>query len=180
MGAIQLEFPTYAYFTTYFLWTLYSFNSGHFVSTIKQQNLLFSIEVACDPCALGCALFHEVAKCSTVLSSAWSLLDHIWASGKTTPINSYLNHSHHYQFCKPATRFWMMQALIVDQLLAIQKLQQFIAFVHPNHDGCSMTKFVAHLNPHWWNNSQTACSFPDYGDLVVGMSHVIIRVHTST
>jgi hypothetical protein len=30
--------------------------------------------------------------------------------------------------------FWMMQALIVDKLLAIQKLQLIITFVHPNHN----------------------------------------------
>ncbi len=40
----NLEFPAFAYFTTNFPWAVYGFNSGHFVSSFKQQNLQFSIE----------------------------------------------------------------------------------------------------------------------------------------
>jgi hypothetical protein len=75
--------------------------------------------------------------------------------------------------------FWLLQASIVEQLHAIQKLRLFIAFVHPDHDGCSMTKFVAQLHPQGWIISKTQCSFPDYGNSVVGTSSVVIGIHNS-
>jgi hypothetical protein len=74
--------------------------------------------------------------------------------------------------------FWLLQASIVEQLHTIQKLRLFIAFVHPNQNGCSMTKFVAQLHPQGWIISRTQCSFPDYS--VVGTSLVLIGIHNST
>ncbi len=88
------DLPIIAYSASHFPWVIYGFNSGHFVSTIKQRNFPFSIRLACNPYARGRALFHEVAKCSTVLPSAGALLDHISASGITSPVNGYLIHSH--------------------------------------------------------------------------------------
>jgi hypothetical protein len=164
------DLPIIAYSASHFPWVIYGFNSGHFVSTIKQRNFPFSIRLACNPYARGRALFHEVAKCSTVLPSAGALLDHISASGITSPVNGYLIHSHWYQSSEPTTTFGLLQASIVEQLHAIQKLRLFIAFVHPDHDGRSVTKFVAQLHPHGWIISKTQCSFPDYGNSVVGTS----------
>ncbi len=68
----------------------------------------------------------------------------------------------------------------MEQLHAIQKLRLFIAFVHPDHDGHSVTKFVAQLHPQGWIISKTQCSFPYYGDSVVGTSLVLIGIHNST
>jgi hypothetical protein len=141
------ELPVIAYSASHFPWAVYGFNSGHFVSSIEQQNLHFLIILACDPYAHGRALFHKVAKCPTVLPSAGAFLDHIRASGNTSPINGYLIHSHRCQSSKPTTTFWLLQASVVEQLYAIRKLRLFIAFIHPDHDGCSVTKFVTRLHP---------------------------------
>jgi hypothetical protein len=68
----------------------------------------------------------------------------------------------------------------VEQLHATQKLCLFIAFVHPDHNGHSMTRFVMQLHPQGWIISRTQCSFPDYGDSVIGTSLVLIGIHNST
>jgi hypothetical protein len=38
-------------------WAIYGFNSGHFSSTIQALGLPFTIVLACNPFANGCALF---------------------------------------------------------------------------------------------------------------------------
>jgi hypothetical protein len=141
------EPPVIAYSASHFPWAVYGFNSGHFVSTIEQRNLPFLIILACDPYAHGRALFHKITKCPTLLPSAGALLDHICASGNTSPIDGYLIHSHRYQSSEPTTTFWLLQASIVEQLYAIRKLHLFVAFIHPDHDGRSVTKFATRLHP---------------------------------
>jgi hypothetical protein len=108
------EFTALAYSVMRFRWAAYGFNSGHFISTIKQRNLPFSIVLACDPYAHGCALLNEVAKFQNVLHGASALLNHIGASGNASPIEGYIIHSHCYQSSKPSTAFWLLQASIVD------------------------------------------------------------------
>ncbi len=68
----------------------------------------------------------------------------------------------------------------MEQLYAIRKLHLFIAFIHPDHDGGSVTKFVTRLHPQGWIISKSVCSFLDYGDLVVGTCSVLIGIHDST
>jgi hypothetical protein len=63
-----------------------------------------------------------------------------------SPVDGYLIHSHGYQSSKPTTTFWLLQASVVEQLHAIQKLRLFIVFIHPDYDGRSMTKFVVQLH----------------------------------
>ncbi len=43
------EFPALAFRVTHFAWALYSFNSGHFLSSIVERNLPFIVTLACDP-----------------------------------------------------------------------------------------------------------------------------------
>jgi hypothetical protein len=45
------EYPVFAFRASHFVWAVYSFNSGHFASTISKQNLPFSVLLACDPFA---------------------------------------------------------------------------------------------------------------------------------
>ncbi len=135
---------------SHFPWAVYGFNSGHFVSTIKQRKLPFLIILACDSYAHSCALFHKVTKCPMVLPSTGALLDHIRASKNTSSIDEYLIHSHRYQSSKPTTTFWLLQAYIVEQLYATRKLCLLVAFIHLDHDGCSVTKFVTRLHPQGW------------------------------
>jgi hypothetical protein len=174
------EFPALAYRGMIFSWAIYGFNSGHFLLTVSKRNLPFSVVLACDPFEYGRALFHEFSACPTILPSAGALLDHIGASGKQVPLDWYLIHSHRYQTNEPATTFWGIQASIVIQLRSIWKFNLFIAFVHPDHNGRSVSKFVKQLTSSGWVLSRTTCLFPDFGGLVIGKASIIVGVHDST
>ena len=112
--------------------------------------------------------------------SASAILDHICRSGDQSLIDGYFIHSHCYQTSKPTTAFWSIQTSIVTQLQAIWKLRAFIAFVHPDHDSRSVSKFVTQLSTSGWVISSTKCSFLDYGDSVIGTTTVVVGVHTNT
>ena len=153
-----------AYRASHFIWAMYGFNSGHFSLTIIKRNLLFRVVLACDPYESNRALLHEFVRCPTILPSASALLDHVRASADQGPIDGYLIHSHRYQNSDPATAFWAIQASIVAQLRVIHRLNLFVAFVHPDHDGCSVSKFVKTLTSSSWVISSTKFLFLDLGD----------------
>jgi hypothetical protein len=176
----NLEFPALAFCLACFNWVVYLFNLGHFTSTIFMRNLPFDISLACNPYAYGRALFVEFTKCQCILPSATALLDHIRGSGDQSLIDGYLIHSHHYQASEPTTAFWSLQASIVAQLQAIWKLRMFVAFVHPDHNSCSVSKLVTQLSNPGWVISSTKCSFPDYGDSIVGTTTIVVGVHMNT
>jgi hypothetical protein len=133
-----------------------------------------------NPFAYGRALFHEVARCSDVFDGANALLDHIRASGQSYSIDGYLIHSHRYLASESTTVFWTLQASIVENLFNLRRLRIFVAFVHPDHDGRSVSKFVRQLHIGGWVITRTDALFPDFGDSVVGTVSVIIGIHTST
>jgi hypothetical protein len=81
---------------------------------------------------------------------------------------------------EPATTFWNIQAAIVTQLRLIWQLNLFVAFVHPDHDGRSVSKFVNQLLSSGWVLSRTTCSFPNFGDLVIRRANLVMGVHDST
>jgi hypothetical protein len=56
----------------------------------------------------------------------------------------------------------------------------FVAFVHPDHDSRSSSKFVTQLSNSGWVIFFTKCSFPDYGDSIVGTTTIIVGVHLNT
>jgi hypothetical protein len=164
-----------------FTWEIYGFNTGHSVSTISKHNIPFQTVLACNPYESNCALFREFAQsCPHILPSTASLLDHIRGSGDSGSINGYIIHSHRYQSSKPASAFWSIQASIVAQLCLIQHLNICIAFVHPDHNGCAVTKFCSQLKLLGWILSITKCFFPHYGDSVAGNLSLIVGVHDST
>ncbi len=140
----------------------------------------FAVTLACDPYAYGRALFTEFTDCRCILPSAAALLDHIRGSGEPGLIDGYLIHSHRYQTSEPTHAFWSIQASIVTQMHLIRKLRLFVAFVHPDHDGRSVAKFIAQLSHSGWVISLMKCYFPDYGDSVVGTTTIIVGVHTNT
>jgi hypothetical protein len=129
----------------HFVWAIYGFNLGHVLSTMSKRNLPFHVVLACNPYESNQALFHEFVWCPLVLPSAAALLDHTCGLGDQGPIDGYLIHSHRYQNSEPATAFWTIQASIVAQLCIIQKLNVFVAFVHPDHDGRAVTNFMSLL-----------------------------------
>jgi hypothetical protein len=101
-------------------------------------------------------------------------------SGNQSLLNGYLIHSHRYQTSEPTNAFWSLQASIVAQLQAIRKLRLFVAFVHPDHDSRSSSKFVTQLTKSWWVISATKCSFPEYGDSIVSTMTILVGVHMNT
>ncbi len=56
----------------------------------------------------------------------------------------------------------------------------FVAFVHPDHNSRSISKFVTQLSNSGWVISSTKCSFPDYGDSIVGSTTNVMGVHLNT
>ncbi len=174
------EFPVFAYPASCFTCTVYSFNSGHFASTILRSNLPFKILLACNPYAYGCAIFEEFTKCPCILPSAAALLDHIRGSGDNGFIDGYLIHSHHYQTSEPTSAFWNLQIFIVIQLQSIRKLRLFVAFVHSDQNNHCVSKFISQLSAKGWFDSQINCSFPDYGDSTIGATSVVVGIHTNT
>jgi hypothetical protein len=76
--------------------------------------------------------------------------------------------------------FWTIQASIVAQLRIVRKLNAFVAFVHPDHDGRAITKFMSLLKSSGWVLSTTKCLFPDFGNSIIGTTSVIVGVHDST
>jgi hypothetical protein len=159
---------------------MYLFNSGHFASTISKRNLPFDVLLACDPYAYGRALFNKFTGCRCIFPSAAALLDHIHGSGDQSLLNGYLIHSHCYQTSEPTNAFWSRQASIVAQFQAIQKLLLFVAFVHPDHDSRSISKFITQLTKSGWVISSTKCSFPEYGNSIVGTKTIVVGVHMNT
>jgi hypothetical protein len=125
-------------------------------------------------------LFKEVSSCPTILPSAPALLDHICASGVTSPLTGYLIHSHKYISTKPTHRFWDIQAQIVTQLQIVRALLMVVAFVHPDHDCRAVgINFTQRLRSDGWVLSDTAISFPSFGDSVSGSCRLIVAIHSA-
>jgi hypothetical protein len=163
-----------------FDWAVYGFNNGHFSSTITELGMPFCVVLACDPYTNGWALFKEVSSCPTILPSALALLDHIRASGITSPMTGYLIHLHRYLSTELTHRFWDIQAQIVIQLRIIRALLMVIAFVHPDHDCRAVgINFTQRLCSDGWILSNTTISFPSFGDSVSGSCRLIVAIHSN-
>jgi hypothetical protein len=102
------KFPCYAQQVLRFSWAVYSFQGGHFVSTIQSQNLPFCVSIACNLYEAGHSLFQEFTSCRHIFSSANNMLHYIWASGDTSIIHGYLIHSPHSQTSETTTTFWQL------------------------------------------------------------------------
>jgi hypothetical protein len=62
----------------------------------------------------------------------------------------------------------------------IWQLNLFVAFVHPDHNGRSVSKFVSQLLSSGWVLSCTTCLFPNFGDSVIGQAILVVGIHDST
>ncbi len=108
-------------------------------------------------------VFAEFTRCQCILPSVAALLDHVRGSGEQGLVDGYLIHLHCYQSSEPTNAFWSLQASIIGQMHIIQKLRLFVAFVHPDHDGRSVFKFVTQLSKSGWVISSMKCYYSDYG-----------------
>ena len=165
---------------SHFAWATYGFNSGHFISTIMENSLPFTIGIACDPFPSGRSLFKSVGDCSRILTTAPELLNFVRSSDNQGHLHGYLIHSHSFPSTDATTSFWQTQTAIIAQMRLINRLCVVVAFVHPDHDGRSVAGFKQSLTRAHWLVSSTTISFASMGDSISGQSSVIIAVHGST
>jgi hypothetical protein len=84
---LNSKFACYAWLSLQFDWAVYLFSNGHFCSSITSHNLPFQIALACNPYESGHALCQEFAMSARLFGSGNDLLNHICASGETSPIH---------------------------------------------------------------------------------------------
>jgi hypothetical protein len=162
------KFPCYAQQVLQFSWAVYSFQGGHFASTIQSWNLPFHISLVCDPYKTGCSLFQEFTSCCQIFNSSMDMLNHISASGDTSVIHGYLIQSPHFQTSDTTTKFWQLQAIIIAQLCLICSLSIIVAIIHPDHDGRSVKSFQPTLKSSGWIIASTNIFYPDQATLLLG------------
>jgi hypothetical protein len=104
---------------TTFEWAVYSFNNGHFMSSIDRYQLPFRIVLAADAYSQGRALFKEFSKCPTILNGAKELYDHVRGSGNRSKLDGYLIHSHRFSHTASTRTFWQLQASILSNMRLI-------------------------------------------------------------
>ncbi len=173
------EFPCYALQVLQFSWADYSFQGGHFASTIQTRNLPFHVTLACNPFKLGRSLFQEFTSCRQVCGTATKMLNHIWSSRDTSIVLGDMIHSPHFCDSDTTTKFWQVQAAIISDLLLICSLWIVIATIHPHHDGHSVKTFISNLKSKGWVVSSDDVSFPTLGDTIAGRCCVLTTVHSS-
>jgi hypothetical protein len=88
-----------------FMWGVYGFNSGHFLTLIQEQALPFKIVLACNSYVNGRALFCKMMDCPTILNSASALYDHVRGSGITSRLFGSIIHLHKYSSTEPTSQF---------------------------------------------------------------------------
>jgi hypothetical protein len=126
---LNSEFARYARQCLQFDWAVYLFSNGHFCSSILRRTLPFRITIACNPYESGQSLFQEFATGARVFGSGNELLNHIWASEKTSPIHGYLINSYQFQTSEATSSFWKLQLLIIAQLRLIRSLSVVVTVV---------------------------------------------------
>jgi hypothetical protein len=162
------EFPCYDQQVLRFSWAVYSFQGGHFASTIQSWNLPFHISLACDQYKSRHSLFQEFTSCHQIFNSSTDMLNHIRASGNTSVIHGYLIQSPHFQTSDTTTKFWQLQATIIAQLCMIRSLSNVVAIIHPDHDGHSVKSFQSTQKSCRWIIASTDVFYPDLATLSLG------------
>ncbi len=176
---LNSEFARYACQCSQFDWVVYSFSNGHFCSLILSHNLPFQIAIACDPYESGRALFQEFTTGAHVFGSGNDLLNHIWASGETSPIHGYLINSYRFQTSKVMSSFWKLQLSIIAQLHLIRLLSVVVTVVIQDHDRQSVTAFVRGLLAAHWKVESMDIAYNEIGNTVADSCTIITAVHTS-
>jgi hypothetical protein len=173
------EFPCYAMQVLRFSWAVYSFQGGHFASTIQDCNLPFDVKLACDPFESGRSLFKEFTSCRFIFGTANKMLNHILSLGDTSLIHGYIIHSPRFRDSDMTTKFWQVQAGLVADLWLVRSLWLIVATIHPDQDSGSVKSFTSNLKSKGWIVSTEDVYFPDLGDMIDGRCRVLIAVHSS-
>ncbi len=173
-------FPAYALSISQLNWAIYSFNSGHFASSISTCNFPFNVTLACDPFVYKRVLMEEFTSCKCIFSSAMALFDHSRGSNDRSTINCYMIYLDWFQSSKPTSAFWALQTSTVTQLHAIWFLSLFVTFIHPDHNSRSILHFVKNISRTGWVTLSTRLDYTNSGNIVVGHTTVIVGIHNST
>jgi hypothetical protein len=173
------EFPCYALQVLQFSWAVYSFQGGHFASTIQTRNLPFHVTLACDPFESGRSLFQEFTSCRQVFGTATKMQNHIRSLGDTSLVHGYMIHSPRFRDSNTTTKFWQVQAAIISDLRLIRSLWIVITTIHPDHDGRSVKTFISNLKLKGWVVLSEDVSFPALGDTIAGHCHVLTAIYSS-
>jgi hypothetical protein len=162
------EFPCYAMQVLQFSWAVYSFQGGHFASTIQDCNLQYDVKLACDPFDSKRSLFKEFTSCQFIFGTANEMLNHIRSLGDTSLIHGYIIHSPRFRDSDTTTKFWQVQAGLVVDLRLVRLLWLVITTIHPDHNGGSVKSFTPNLKSKGWIVSSEDVYFPDLGDTIAG------------
>jgi hypothetical protein len=114
-----------------------------------------------------------------VFGSGNKLLNHIQASGETSPIHGYLINSYQFQTSEVTPSFWKLQLLIIAQLRLIRLLSVVAAVVIQDHNCQSVTAFVRGLLAAHWKVESMDVVYNDIGNTVADSCTVITAVNTS-
>ncbi len=176
---LHSEFACYARQCSQFDWAVYSFSNGHFCSSILRRNLPFRITIAWNLYESGRALFQEFVTGARVFGSGNELLNHIRASGETSPIHGYLINSYQFQTSKVTSSFWKLQLSIIAQLRLICLLSVVVAVVIQDHDHQLVTAFIRGLLAAYWKVELMDVAYNEIGNTVADSCTIITAIHTS-
>lgn len=160
-----------------FHWAVYSFNSGHFIASMRRESLPFRITLAVDPLLESRSCFKEFAKCNKILSNAPELLDHTRSSGNTSPLSGYLINGPQLLKRTDARSFLQLQTSIILQMRTICGLSMFLVLLLPENHLAYVKQFITTLKLANWcvSSSQLHCS--DFGNSYDLQLHVLFSIH---
>ena len=156
----------------------YGFNSGHFLSTIKQDKLPFHVILAADSDAQGRALFHEIGQCPNVLPSIQDLLTHVTSKTEFS-VCGYAMHSPRVMRAQSHPTFWRHQATVILEARRRRGLHVIFLQIHDATPATLLKTFSRKLVDDGWVLTTVTPSFPDFGDSIDGNATIIIGIHNS-
>jgi hypothetical protein len=104
-GCYYAEITCVSHLLSAFRWAIYSFNSGHFFSSVAACQLSFEVYYTCNPFVAGRTLFHDIRKCAHIFPTGAEFFHHVRADGDRTHLHGYLIHIHRFQATDPTSRF---------------------------------------------------------------------------
>jgi hypothetical protein len=155
--------------------TMYGFNSGHFVS--NSFDLPIQIALAADVRPYGHAMTKRHTSCPRVADSANSLRQNIASSKEKSTVHCYCIYSHRFLKRDTERKFWSTQAEIVKLLQKNRRLVSLFVFVHTSCDMALANGFKRSMQRSGWLMSSTDIYYPDVGNSVADSAAFLLGVH---
>ena len=173
-GLYEAEFRS-----TRFIWMLYVFNSGHFLSAIQENSLPFEVILAADTDSKGRALCHEFGRCQNVLSGIHDLLRFVNSEAELSLIG-YMIHSPRRMKLESHVTFWRYQATIIARCRIKRGLNALIIQIHDASPNKLTDKFIKTLIYDGWLLMPVNAQYPSFGDSIDSSAVMILGIHSST